>query len=158
MTRFLLRKHPHLYQINTYAWLERLSDKLGRKIRLADVADSEWDAIAAMGFDAVWLMGIWQRSPISRALDQKNTPAFPAYTEALPGWTPDDIIGSPYSILQYEPEARIGTWKDIDFTRAKLHQRKMALFLDFVGNHTGLDHPWTHDHPEYYVQGTKDNF
>jgi hypothetical protein len=158
MTRFPLRKHPHLYQINIYAWLEHLSEKLGRKIRLADVPESQWDAIAAMGFDAVWLMGVWQRSPISRRLDQQNTAAFPAYTEALPGWTPDDIIGSPYSILQYEPEGRIGSWQDIDFARGKLHQRKMALFLDFVGNHTALDHAWTHDHPEYYVQGAKENF
>jgi glycosidase len=158
MNRSTLRHHPHLYQINIYAWLEHLSEKLGRKVRLADIPDSEWDAIAAMGFDAVWLMGIWQRSPISRKLDQHNTAAFPAYTKALPGWTPDDIIGSPYSILQYEPEGRIGSWKDIDFTREKLHQRKIALFLDFVGNHTALDHAWTHDHPEYYVQGTKENF
>ena len=152
------RPHPHLYQINAYAWLEHLSEKLGRRIRLADVPDSEWDAIGAMGFDIVWLMGIWQRSPISRKLDQQNTGVYAAYTEALPGWTPDDIIGSPYSVLQYEPEGRIGSWKDIDFTRGKLQQRKMALFLDFVGNHTALDHAWTHDHPEYYVQGTKDNF
>jgi len=29
--------------------------------------------------------------------------------------------------------------------------------LDFVPNHTGLDHPWTEDHPEYYVAGTEAN-
>ena len=27
--------------------------------------------------------------------------------------------------------------------------------LDFVPNHTGLDHPWVEDHPEYYVAGTE---
>jgi hypothetical protein len=26
--------------------------------------------------------------------------------------------------------------------------------LDFVPNHTGLDHPWVEEHPEYYIQGT----
>jgi hypothetical protein len=26
--------------------------------------------------------------------------------------------------------------------------------LDFVPNHTGLDHPWVEEHPEYYVPGT----
>jgi hypothetical protein len=30
----------------------------------------------------------------------------------------------------------------------------MRLMLDFVPNHTGLDHPWAQDHPEYYVAGT----
>jgi len=27
--------------------------------------------------------------------------------------------------------------------------------LDFVPNHTGLDHPWVEDHPGYYVAGTE---
>jgi len=157
MSRFPLRPHPHLYEIDTYAWLESLSAKLGRTIRLADVPDVEWDAIAQMGFEVAWLMGVWQRSPISRKLDQEAEWQHADYSEALPGWTPDDIIGSPYSIKRYEPDARIGSWSDIDFARKKLHDRKMALFLDFVGNHTALDHPWLHDHPEYYVQGTNED-
>jgi hypothetical protein len=158
MASFPLRTHPHLYQINVYAWLESLSAKLGRVIHLADVPDSEWDAVSLMGFDAVWLMGIWQRSPISRELDQKRQRQPADFDRALPGWTVADIIGSPYSVVQYEPEPRIGSWKDVDIARAKLHQRKMALVLDFVGNHTGLDHPWTREYPEYYVQGTKENY
>jgi glycosidase len=31
------------------------------------------------------------------------------------------------------------------------------LLLDFVPNHTALDHSWTSRHPEYYVQGTDKN-
>jgi hypothetical protein len=31
----------------------------------------------------------------------------------------------------------------------------MALILDFVGNHTALDHPWTREHPDFYIQGTQ---
>ena len=27
--------------------------------------------------------------------------------------------------------------------------------LDFVPNHTGLDHPWVEEHPEYYIRGTE---
>jgi hypothetical protein len=29
------------------------------------------------------------------------------------------------------------------------------LFLDFVANHTALDHPWVWEHPETYVAGTE---
>jgi hypothetical protein len=29
--------------------------------------------------------------------------------------------------------------------------------LDFVPNHTGLDHPWVEEYPEYYVGGTEDD-
>lgn len=158
MPRFPLRHHPHLYEINTYAWLESLSANAGRRLRLSEVPDSEWDAIAAMGFDIVWLMGVWQRSPISQKLGREAQSRYTGYKEALPGWTPDDIAGSPYSVKQYEPDARLGSWSDIDAARQKLHERKMALFLDFVGNHTALDHPWLGDHPEYYVQGSPQDF
>ena len=27
--------------------------------------------------------------------------------------------------------------------------------LDFVPNHTAIDHPWVSIHPEYYVQGSE---
>ena len=152
---FPLRQNPHLYEINTWTWLESLSTKLGRMIHLADVPDAEWDSLAQLGFDVVWLMGVWQRSAVSRQLDLDNKPAHAGYDSVLPGWTPADIIGSPYSVAGYVPDPRIGAWRDIDVAREKLNARKMALFLDFVGNHTALDHPWTRSHPEYYIQGTQ---
>ena len=36
--------------------------------------------------------------------------------------------------------------------RERLHTAGMKLLLDFVPNHTGFDHPWTREHPEFYVQ------
>ena len=152
------RPHPHLYEINTWTWLESLSAKLGRTICLADVPDSEWDALAARGFDIVWLMGIWQRSPKSQRIALADSANPPQYDRALPGWKPSDVISSPYAVAQYVPDPRIGTWDALDMVRRKLHARKMALFLDFVGNHTALDHPWIHEHPEFYVHGTQNDF
>jgi hypothetical protein len=61
---FTCRIHPHLYEINTWAWLEQLSQQYGRRISLGDVPDREWDALRALGFDFVWLMGMWKRSAI----------------------------------------------------------------------------------------------
>jgi hypothetical protein len=52
----------------------------------------------------------------------------------------------------------MGTWEGLDIARAELKKRGMALFLDFVGNHTALDHPWTQEHPEFYVQGSEQDF
>ena len=44
-------------------------------------------------------------------------------------------------------------------SRAKsFTSRKIGLILDFVPNHTGLDHPWVASHPEYYIQGTEQQF
>ena len=155
---FALRPHPHLYEINTWAWLESLSAKLGRTVKLADVPNSEWDALAQRGFDIVWLMGVWQRSPESRRLALANPDNPPLYDRALPGWKAEDVIASPYSVAAYVPDPRIGAWQDVDAVRKKLHARGIALFLDFVGNHTALDHAWTREHPDFYVQATQQQF
>lgn len=138
-------------------WLDELSARLGREVKLADVPDQEWDALKERGFDIVWLMGIYQRSPEARqiALEPQMTQA---YSRALPDWRPDDVIGSPYSVPAYKPDPRIGTWRDVDGVRKNLRARGMALFLDFVGNHTALDHPWVRKNPEFYVQGTQQDF
>ena len=153
-----MRTHPHLYEINTWTWLEQLSARLGHPVSLEDVPDSEWDRIAQLGFDIVWLMGIWQRSPASRRIMLADPANYAAYDRVLPGWQDSDVIGSPYAVAQYVPDPRIGTWSSLDNARDKLRARGMALFLDFVGNHTGLDAPWTLDHPEFYVQGTQQDF
>jgi hypothetical protein len=157
-TQFRLRPHPHLYEINTWAWLEQLSVQLGRPVQLADVPDAEWDSIARHGFDIVWLMGVWRRSPESRRIAVADAGNLPLYDRALPGWKPDDVIGSPYAVAQYAPDPRIGTWDGLDRAWNKLRARGMALFLDFVGNHTALDHRWTREHPEFYVQGSQQDF
>ncbi len=158
---FALRPHPHLYEINTWAWLEKLSARLGRTITLAEVPDSEWDSLARLGFDAVWLMGVWRRSERARQIELAKAAApggAAQYDRALPGWKPEDVIASPYAVAEYAPDPHVGTWESLDAVRAKLHARGMALFLDFVGNHTALDHRWTREHPEFYVNGTADDF
>ncbi len=154
---FFLRSNPVLYEINTWAWLAELSDRAGKLITLADVPDSKWDQLATLGFDAIWLMGVWKRSAESRRLNLVNPANKSQFDQALPGWKPDDVVGSPYSVADYVPDPRIGTWTSLDAVRRKLHARKMALFLDFVGNHTALDHPWVRTHPEYYVQGSAED-
>ncbi len=154
---FPLRANPHLYEINTWAWLEEVGARLGRHVKLADVPDAEWDRLAERGFDVIWLMGIWQRSAEARRLALQPEMS-EAYNRALPAWRTEDVVGSPYAVAAYTPDPRIGSWDDVDFVRTKLNARKMAVFLDFVGNHTALDHAWVSDHPEFYVQGTQQDF
>jgi hypothetical protein len=147
-----LRPNPHLCEINTWAWLEGFSTQQKRMIKLADIPDQQWDALAGLGFDVIWLMGVWQRSPESRKIAQTMPELAPGFARALPGWKPEDVVGSPYSVAAYVPDPRIGTWADLDAIRKKLRDRGMALFLDFVGNHTARDHAWVREHHEYYVQ------
>ncbi|HVA72761.1 MAG TPA: alpha-amylase family glycosyl hydrolase [Candidatus Limnocylindrales bacterium] len=155
---FAYRPHPHLYEINTRAWLEELSAKYGRTIALRDVPSSEWDAIAGLGFDFVWLMGVWERSPVGRRFFQTDAASFPSFDQALPGWKLSEIAGSPYSVRQYHPDPRIAAWAGLDQVRETLRARHIGLILDFVTNHTAPDHPWTASHPEYYIRGSQDDF
>ncbi len=152
------KPHPHLFQIHTWAWLDALSKSAGRKLQLRDVPDSEWDQIQALGFDFVYLMGIWQRSPAGRHIFRTDAAAFRVFDQALPGWTIHSVIGSPFSIQDYVPDTRIGDWEQLDAVREKLHARGMRLILDFVPNHTGPDHVWIDSHPEYFLQGTEADF
>ncbi len=156
--RIQIRTNPHIYEINTWAWLEKFSERQGRQIQLGDVPDTVWDEIAARGFDVVWLMGVWRRSAESRRINLDDPPNFPKYDAALPGWKASDVISSPYAVTGYVPDARIGNWDSLDLVRKKLHARGVALFLDFVGNHTALDHPWLREHPEYFLQGSQQEF
>jgi hypothetical protein len=155
---FTYRFHPHLYEINTWAWLEQLSAQYGRHISLGDVPDREWDALRAQGFDFVWLMGIWKRSGVGRRIDRTDTSRFASYDQALPKWRMRDVVGSPYSIQDYSPDPHLATWDQLDGARRQLNALGMGLILDFVPNHTGFDHAWIKSHPEYYVVGTPDDF
>ena len=125
---------------------------------LRDVPGSEWDNFSRLGFDLVWLMGIWERSPAGRHFFQTDAASFPSFDHALPGWKLSDIVGSPYSVHRYQPDLRIGTWADLDHVREELRARRIGLILDFVPNHTAPDHPWISAHPEYYVRGTLQDF
>jgi glycosidase len=145
-------------EIATWPWLERLSREEGRLVTLADVPDVHWDQLARRGFDCVFLMGVWRRSPIGRGIARTDPGLMAAYDRVLPGWTNADVPGSPYCIQAYEPDDRVGGWQGLDAARRQLRDRGLALLLDFVPNHTAFDHAWISSHPERYVLGTKADY
>jgi hypothetical protein len=153
-----MRAHPHLYEINTWPWLEALSRRRGRRLTLAAVPDEDWDHLQALGIDLVYLMGIFRRSAISRHIARTDPTLFEAYDRANPAWRAGDVVGSAYSIAGYEPDARVGGWGEVDEVRTKLHGRGMQLIVDFVPNHTGFDHPWIAESPDRFVNGTDEAF
>lgn len=147
----------NLLEISAWPWLDRLSRREGRLVTLAEVPSSEWDAVARHGLDIVYLMGVWKRSPIGRAIARTHPGLLEDYTRALPGWTAADVVGSPYSIQAYEPDERMGGWRGLDSARRALQSRGIRLLLDLVPNHTAFDHAWVQAHPERYVLGTADD-
>lgn len=145
-------RHPLIYEINTWPWLAELGDD----VHLASVPARVWDSIADAGFDAVWLMGVWQRSPASAAVALANPELTAEFDAALPDWTPEDVVGSAYSIRDYVVDAHLGGRAGLAAARTALRQRGIALILDFVPNHVALDHWWTSAHPGFFVGGTPD--
>jgi glycosidase len=151
------RRHPALYQINTRAWLSELGSALGRAATFDDVSDSALDEIVADGFDWVWLLGVWQTGEAGREVSRRQPEWQAEYRELLPDFTVDDVCGSPFAVQDYVVNRDFGGPRALAELRKRLADRGVRLMLDFVPNHTALDHPWTREHPEYYVHGTDDD-
>jgi len=149
--------HPLIFEINTWPWLAALSAHHGRPVGLGDVPAADWDAIAALGFDTVWLMGVWERSPAGVAIALANDGLMEDFRATLADFTPDDVVGSPYCVRRYVVDEHLGGPEGLAAARAALAERGVSLVLDFVPNHVAPDHPWTRTHPEYFVAGTADD-
>jgi 4-alpha-glucanotransferase len=148
---------PRIYEIFTWVWLEELSRRCGKAITLSTVPPQEWDLIASWGFDAVWLMGIWERSPAGRRMAQEDASLQAEYLRAVPGLEREDIPGSPYAVHGYVVDSRLGGPEALAVARERLAQRGLRLVLDYVPNHLAVDHPWVTGHPDYFVQGDEED-
>ena len=145
--------HPVIYEINTWVWLGELSRAYKTPVSLATVPEQEWDAIASHGFDAVWFMGVWERSPAGIEISMRNKGLLEDFRRALPDFTAADNVGSPYCVRRYVADEHLGGPPGLATAREKLARRGMRLILDFVPNHVAPDHPWVSTHPGYFIQG-----
>ncbi len=147
--------YPSLYQINTRVWLTALSRKLGRRATLDDIPDAELDRLAEQGFNWIWMLSVWQTGAAGQLVSRANAVWRKEFSETLTDVTNDDIGGSGFAITGYTVHEDLGGDVALARLRDRLRRRGLRLMLDFVPNHTGLDHPWVLDHPEYYITGTE---
>jgi hypothetical protein len=150
-------RYPAIYEISTWAWLEALRRKHGTSVELSTVPERDWDAIASLGFDAVWLMGVWERSPAGIDISMRNAGLLEDFRRALPDFSAKDNVGSPYCVRRYVVDRHLGGRKGLAAARDALRRRGLRLILDFVPNHVAPDHPWVAEYPDFFVRGTADD-
>jgi hypothetical protein len=144
-----------LYQINTRVWLNQLTRSLGRPATLDDIPDADLDRLTAQGFDWVWLLSVWQTGAAGQRISRSHHEWRDEFRDTLPDLREEDIAGSGFAITGYTAHSSLGGGAALGRVRERLRARGLRLMLDFVPNHTGLDHPWVDSQPEYYVPGTE---
>jgi len=146
-------REPVIYEINTMAWLWELSRRWNERVTLCNVPQEEWDKFWEMGIDAVWLMGVWERSPKSALLAMRDPAISAECQRVLENFSPEDVVGSPYSVRSYQVDETLGGLEGLAIAREMLGQRGIKLVLDYVPNHVAHDNPWVEEHPDFFIQG-----
>jgi hypothetical protein len=145
-----------VYQINTRLWLAELSRELGHDVTLAAIPDGKLDQWSALGLDFVWLLGVWKTGSAGAEISANNASWVPGYEETLGAdFRKDDICGSPFAVQEYVVHPSFGGNDALRSLRDRLQKRGLGLILDFVANHTALDHRWVKERPGFYVYGTE---
>lgn len=148
-----VQQPQRLLEITTRPYLYGLSKKLGRQItKFRDIPDSEFLSWKEKGFEWVWFMGIWQLGPAGVEHDLNDQGLIQSFNKVLPGWTKEDVIGSPYAIVSYTVNTELGSEADLDWLRNKLHSLGMKLMVDFVPNHSATDAPEVTSKLNYYIR------
>lgn len=146
--------HPLLYQLNARIRQAELAHETSSLLTLDAWPESEWDRLADLGFDWVWLLGVWETGQAGRQVSRNHAAWQASFKTSLPDLTTTDICGSCFAITHYQVASKLGGNQALRKLRQKLNKRGLRLMLDFVPNHTALDHPWVKTHPEFYITGT----
>src|ERR1700761_3914077 len=123
---------------STYVWLEQLSRFYGRHIHTLDqIPEEELRRLASHGINALWLIGVWERSPASQTIKQ------------LCG--NHDAVASAYSLYGYNIAHDLGGEPAYGVLRDRAFHHGIRLASDMVPNHMGIDSSWVVEHPEWFM-------
>ncbi|MEJ7676918.1 MAG: alpha-amylase family glycosyl hydrolase [Segetibacter sp.] len=90
-----------------------------------------------MGIDILWFMPL---TPISAEKRQGS-------------------LGSYYACSNYiSVNKEFGSIEDFKQLVVSAHVQGFKVIIDWVANHTGYDHVWTKEHPEFYKKNNEGNF
>ncbi len=153
----MIRTNPHLIEINTRLWLKELREKYSSpEMTISAIPDEEWLNIKHLGFDIVWLVGVWQCGKMSEEIAKKDI-GLNQEAEKL-GYDREKISTSPYSILEYKLDPSLGFDWELKALKDKLNSMGMKLFLDFVSNHMAIDKAYDDDCLDCMVLGNEEDY
>ncbi|RNA61834.1 1,4-alpha-glucan branching protein [Chryseobacterium nematophagum] len=122
-------KHTtNIYEVNVRQYTQEGTFKAFEK---------EMPRLKSMGIKTLWFMPI---TPIAQE-NKKGS------------------LGSPYAAADYtsvNPE--LGTLDDFKHLVKEAHKLGFKVIIDWVANHTGWDHVWIKQHPEFYLKDPDGQF
>ncbi|MBZ0198561.1 MAG: glycosidase [Ignavibacteriaceae bacterium] len=140
-------KNSVLYEINAHLLVRRFGDKS----KLRDIPDQYFESLAQKGISVIWLMGVWQNCPDLVEQCCLSSDLISSYRRALPDWSKQDVIGSPYAIKDYVVHTDLGSMEDLLELKERINDLGMKLFLDFIPNHFGATTPLLDSAPDVFL-------
>ncbi|HXG63598.1 MAG TPA: alpha-amylase family glycosyl hydrolase, partial [Blastocatellia bacterium] len=102
-----------------------------------EITDEELQGYVSLGFDAIWLMGVWQISEGVRKFSKI---------------TSEDFEGSPYAVPDYKYNRELGGKRGFAALVKRAHKAGLKVLVDFVSNHMALDSPWIDEDPSWFIR------
>lgn len=121
-------KNSNIYEVNLRQYTEEGTFNAFIK---------ELPRLRHMGIEILWFMPI---TPISK---EKRL----------------GTLGSYYACSSYvQTNPEYGSISDFKHLVAAAHELGFKVIIDWVANHTGCDHEWTREHPDFYRRNTEGQF
>jgi len=123
---------------NVLVWLDQLSSQYGKPLtRLDQIPAKELQILSQRGITALWLVGLWERSPASQQI------------KVICGNS--EAVSSAYSLYDYTIAESLGGEEAFQHLSKSAANFNIRLAADMVPNHTGIDSRWVAEHPEWFL-------
>ena len=106
-----------------------------------------------LGVKIIWVMPIF---PISQTKRKATGGDDSKFASEMPAAEQHKYLGSYYAVSDFKKvNPEFGTIEDFRNLVKTAHDNGIYVILDWVPNHTGWDHVWIKEHPEYYTKNAK---
>jgi glycosidase len=106
-----------------------------------------------LGVKIIWVMPIF---PISQTKRKATGGDDSKFASEMPAAEQYKYLGSYYAVSDFKKvNPEFGTIEDFRNLVKTAHDNGIYVILDWVPNHTGWDHVWIKNHPEYYTKNAK---